>query len=123
MVVRYFSIWFKVNPPYEPDDTTPAFAFFTPMVTPRLGSYTGLNITFSLIMSKHLSFYLHVSCINAKARQSMYALRVLGAQGLKGTMMDDVTKATTVARMLYEAPAWWGFVGQGNEHDSKQRCV
>jgi len=66
-----------------------------------------------VIMSKHLSFDLHISSINAKARQSMYALRVLGAHGLKGTMMDDVTKATTVARMLYAAPAWWGFVGQG----------
>jgi len=36
-----------------------------------------------------------------------------GAHGLKGAMMHEVTRATVVARLLYEAPEWWGFYEDG----------
>ena len=42
----------------------------------------------------------------------MYALRILVAHGLTGPQLYDVVRATTVARLLYAAPAWWGFAGQ-----------
>src|SRR5688572_16794964 len=42
----------------------------------------------------------------------MYVLRILVAHGLKGLQLYDVVRATTVARLLYDAPAWWGFAGQ-----------
>src|SRR6476660_7493019 len=32
--------------------------------------------------------------------------------GLSDPTPYDVVRATTVARMLYAAPAWWGFAGQ-----------
>lgn len=47
---------------------------------------------------------------------------VLGADGLKGTMMHDVTEAAMVARMLYAAPAWWVLLGVGNKLDSQLCC-
>ena len=40
----------------------------------------------------------------------MSALRILTANGLIDPSLSDVTNATTVSRMLYAAPAWWGFV-------------
>src|SRR5678815_5718570 len=62
-------------------------------------------------LSEQFNFDTHVNNIAIKARQSMYALRVLTAHGLKGQSLCDVTNVTTVSRMLYAAPAWWGFVG------------
>src|SRR5678816_3960202 len=67
-----------------------------------------LGVTFT----EALSFEPHITRICCKARQSMYALRILVAHGLKGLQLYDVVRATTVARLLYAAPAWWGFAGQ-----------
>src|SRR6218665_2683608 len=41
-------------------------------------------------------------------RRSLYALRLLKAQGPASPFLHNVTMATTMARMLYAAPAWWG---------------
>ena len=46
----------------------------------------------------------------------MYALRILVAHGLRGPQLYDVVRATTVARLLYAAPAWWGFAGQQDRY-------
>src|SRR6218665_1064075 len=35
------------------------------------------------------------------------ALRLLRAQGLASPALHKVTMATTMTRMLYDAPAWW----------------
>src|ERR1043165_8392055 len=47
--------------------------------------------------------------ICCKARQSMFALRVLVSHGLHGQRLFDVVRATTIARLLYASPVWWGF--------------
>src|SRR6218665_3885445 len=39
----------------------------------------------------------------------MYALRILRSHGLPTTVLHDVTRATTLAKLMYAAPAWWGF--------------
>ena len=59
-----------------------------------------------------LNFEVHISQICCKARQSMYALHILTAHGLKGPKLVDVARATTVARLLYASSAWWGFARQ-----------
>ena len=50
--------------------------------------------------------------LSCKTRHSMYALLILVAQDLTGRQLYDVVRATTVAHLLYAAPAWWGFAGQ-----------
>ena len=35
------------------------------------------------------------------------------AHGLTGIRLHDVVRSTTVARMLYSSPAWWGFANEG----------
>src|SRR5678815_5917968 len=47
--------------------------------------------------------------ICCKARQSMFVLRVLVAHVLHGQCFFDVVRATTLARLLYASPVWWGF--------------
>ena len=82
-----------------------------PEVTPGLTRVSSLNIL-GVTFTEVLSFEPHITRICCKARQSMYALRILVAHGLKGLQLYDVVRATTVARLLYAAPAWWGFAGQ-----------
>ena len=55
-------------------------------------------------------FNAHIDIALRQAAQSMYALRVLRSHGLTG----DVTRATTLARMLYASPAWWGYTDMGH---------
>ena len=62
--------------------------------------------------SDDLRFNNHIQRLCCQARQSFYALRTLVAHGLRGPHLYDVVRATTLARMLYASPAWWGFVGQ-----------
>ena len=49
-----------------------------------------------------------------QAAQSMYALRVLRSHGLTGEALWNVTCATTLAKMLYALPAWWGYADMGH---------
>jgi hypothetical protein len=63
-------------------------------------------------ITENLSFGKHIDRICCRARQSVYALRVLRAHGLTGPKLFDVVRATTLARMLYASPAWWGFASQ-----------
>ena len=82
-----------------------------PDVTPGLTRVSSLNVL-GVTFTEVLNFEPHITRICCKARQSMYALRILVAHGLRGPQLYDVVRATTVARLLYAAPAWWGFAGQ-----------
>ena len=65
-----------------------------------------------VVVTENLGFEAHIRRICIQARQSLYALRIMTAHGIKGPSLHDVCRMTTVARMLYAAPAWWGFAGQ-----------
>src|SRR6218665_3403357 len=64
----------------------------------------GITITDDLRASNH------VDSVIASCSQSMYALRVLKAHGLPAAALHTVTRATTIARLLYASPAWWGLI-------------
>src|SRR6218665_1937332 len=49
-----------------------------------------------------------------RCSSSMFALRLLRTHGLQPQELHLVTRATTVASILYATPAWWGFAGEGN---------
>ena len=48
----------------------------------------------------------------SQTAQSMYALRVLRAHGLKGDSLWDVSRATLVAKLTYASTAWWGYTSE-----------
>ena len=60
-------------------------------------------------LQQDLSVGSHVDEVLGACAGSLYALRVLRANGLPPAAMHAVTEATTVARLLYAAPAWWGY--------------
>jgi len=47
----------------------------------------------------------HIDMVLASCTRSLYALRLLRAQGLASPFLHNVTMATTMAHMLYIAPA------------------
>src|SRR6218665_1434704 len=55
------------------------------------------------------------SCL-ATPLSSTYALRLLRSHGLQPRELHLVARTTTVASILYAAPAWWGFAGEGDSH-------
>ena len=56
----------------------------------------------------------HVDEVLEACSRSLYALRVLRTHGLPADALHVVTKATTVARLMYAAPAWWGSTTEGD---------
>jgi hypothetical protein len=56
-----------------------------------------------------LGFELHVNHICTRALQSIFAIRILIAHGLTGQRLHDVVRSTTLARLSYASPAWYGF--------------
>ena len=58
----------------------------------------------------------HVHGVLAACSSSLHALRVLRAHGLPSIALQEVARATTMARLLYAAPAWWGFAGAEDRH-------
>ena len=67
----------------------------------------GVTLTYTL------SFNTHIDIVLRQAAQSLYALRVLRSHGLTGEALWDVTRATTLSKMLHASPAWWGYVDMG----------
>ena len=67
-------------------------------------------------LSRTLYFDVHIDKIISQTAQSMYALRVLRAHGLKGDSLWDVSRATLVARLTYASPAWWGYTSEKQKH-------
>jgi hypothetical protein len=59
-------------------------------------------------IQNNLRATLHVSELLKSCSRSLYALRILRSHGLPQGALQEVTTATSVARLLYAAPAWWG---------------
>jgi len=64
----------------------------------------------------------HVDEIIGACSGSLHALRTLGAHGLPPKAVHTVAEATTVARLLYAAPAWWGFASTA-DHQRLERFL
>jgi len=56
-------------------------------------------------------FEPHILYIVQSAARCLYDLKTLRAHGLTGKSLYDVTQATLIAKIMYAAPAWWGFLG------------
>ena len=56
----------------------------------------------------------HTLEVISKCSQSLYALRILRAHGMNQIELNAVFKATVIPKLLYAAPAWWGFATQAD---------
>jgi len=79
-----------------------------PELLEGLERVTSINIL-GVTLSSDLRVTTHVDATLASCAGSLHALRTLRAHGLPPEALHVVTRATTVSRMMYAAPAWWGF--------------
>src|SRR6218665_55246 len=61
------------------------------------------------VLSGDLSVGHHLTETLGSCSRSLYAVRILKAHGLPTSSLNEVTRATVIARLLYTAPAWRGF--------------
>src|SRR6218665_1558011 len=45
----------------------------------------------------------------SSSASTIYALGTLRSHGLTGKALHEVTRATTMAQVMYASPAWWGY--------------
>ena len=79
-----------------------------PPPPPGVQRVTTLNIL-GVTITDDLRASSHVGEVLCACSSSLYALRMLKAHGLPTRALHTVAGATTVAKLLYAAPAWWGF--------------
>ena len=53
--------------------------------------------------------FLYIDNLVSASGQSLYALKVLKAHGLKGIELSGVCRATMISKLSYASPAWWGY--------------
>jgi hypothetical protein len=78
----------------------------------RVDSMHILGVT----LSRDLGVTGHVNEIIEASAGSLHALRILRAHGLPPKALYTVAEATTVSKLLYAAPAWWGLASATDRH-------
>ena len=78
----------------------------------RVDSMRILGVT----LGRDLSVIGHVDEIIEASSASLHALRVLRAHGLPPKALHLVAEATTISRLLYAAPAWWGLASAADRN-------
>src|SRR6218665_102692 len=78
----------------------------------RVSSLRGLGV----LLNSKLTMTEHITAILSTCSSSTYACLLLRSHGFQPQELHLVARATTVALILYAAPAWWGFAGVGDRH-------
>src|SRR6218665_3090316 len=68
-----------------------------------------------VVLSEDLSTATHISGVLESCSRSLYALRILRSHGLPESALHEVARATTLVRLLYASPAWWGFASASDK--------
>ena len=89
-------------------DQTPSAAA-TQIFIERVSSMKVLGVT----LQNNLRMDAHISEVVSDCSSSLYALRVLRNHGLPPAALHEVCRASTMARLMYASPAWWGFANAG----------
>ena len=63
----------------------------------------GITICSDFSVTKHIANSI------ASCSQSLYALRTLRAHGMCDELLQSVFKSSTLSKLLYASPVWWGF--------------
>src|SRR6218665_3642947 len=77
----------------------------------RVGSLRILGVT----IASDLSVSAHVDALLNAGARSIYALRLLRAHGLPDHALKIVARATTINRIQYAGPAWWGYANAADK--------
>ena len=85
----------------------PRHQFDPPPPLPSITRVKTLKIL-GVILQDNLKLTAHIDHLTATCSSSFYAIRKLKTHGLSSSSIHNVTKATTVAKLLYASPSWWG---------------
>ena len=66
------------------------------------------------VVSNQLSAADHVNSLLASSKSLLYALRVLRVHGILDVSLQEVFRATLLAKMTYACPAWHGMCSAGD---------
>lgn len=79
-----------------------------PALTPGFERVTSMKIL-GVIISEDLRASIHVRWVLETSLGSLYALRILRAEGL-----PETARGMTDVRLMYAAPAWWEYAAAEN---------
>src|SRR6218665_3317249 len=71
----------------------------------RVSTMKVLGIT----LRADLNASTHITGVFEACSRSLYSLRILKSHGLQPKTLHEVARSTTLSRLMYAAPAWWGF--------------
>jgi hypothetical protein len=78
---------------------------------PRVKSVKILGVT----ISDDMTFSEHIGEVLTSGAQSLHALRMFRVRGLDEKAIHTIFRATSLAKVIYCSPAWWGFLGEGDK--------
>jgi len=58
----------------------------------------------------------HIDTVMSSCARTLYGLRTLRAHGMPQAALQLVFRSTALAKLLYAAPAWWGFANAGDRN-------
>ena len=83
-----------------------------PPPTPGIERVPSLKVL-GVTLQCDLKMEAHITEVLASCSSSLYALRVLRNHGLPPSSLHEVARASTMARLMYASPAWWGYASEG----------
>jgi len=83
--------------------------FTPPPLLPSITRVTTLKVL-GVTISDKLSVSTHVQNIVSSCAQSVHAIRILRTQGMSEEAIQTVFQSVVVAKLMYAANAWWGFI-------------
>jgi hypothetical protein len=84
-----------------------------PAPLPGIARVTEMKIL-GVVISDDLKVSAHVKATLASCEQSLYALRIMKAHGMQQNAIQTVFSATTLSKLTYCSPAWWGYASAGD---------
>ena len=90
-----------------------------PLILPEAARVETMRVLGVTIRSD-LRMITYVENVLTACSSSMYALRVLRSHGLPPNALQEVTKMTTIAHLMYASPAWWGYTSAGERDRIEQ---
>jgi len=61
-----------------------------------------------------LKFQEQIDQVKSNTSQCFFALRTLKQHGLSLSFLQNIFRATIIPKMLYAAPAYWGYINKNN---------
>jgi len=68
-----------------------------------------------ILLTDNLKMTANVSATISTCTQFIYALQTLRSHGLSQQGLYDVCRSTTISKLMYASPAWWGYTSASDK--------